>query len=58
MLEVEFGVEDRCCLSCGDKEHSNVKVKINRDKNDQNIVTFNLCKTCLNKLAKEFYTFS
>lgn len=57
MLETEFGNE-RGCISCGDRDHSTVKVKINRDKYNDNIITFHLCKKCLNKLAREFYPFS
>lgn len=57
MLETEFGNE-RGCISCGDRDHRTVKVKINGDKYDDNIITFHLCKKCLNKLAREFYPFS
>lgn len=60
MLEIKSGT-DYCCLSCSDKEHSSYEVKINRDKsevNRENIITFNLCKKCLNKLAREFQPYS
>ncbi len=46
------------CLSCGEKERSRFEVKINREKNDENIITFSLCKACMNKLAREFYPYS
>lgn len=57
MLEVT-SESGHTCLSCGDKKHSTFEVKINRDKNDENIITFNLCKKCMNKLAREFHPFS
>ena len=46
------------CLSCGEKERSRFEVKINREKNDENIITFSLYKACMNKLAREFYPYS
>lgn len=58
MLKVEFGYEDVTCLSCGDKEHGTAKVAFNREKNSENIITFHLCRQCLNKLAREFHKFS
>lgn len=58
MLEVEFGSKDGTCLSCSDKEHDAVKIKINCDKNDKNIISFHLCRKCLNKLAREFQPYS
>lgn len=57
MLEVIWESENGC-LSCGEKEHSRFEVKINREKNDENIITFSLCKACMNKLAREFYPYS
>lgn len=57
MLETEFGKEHGC-ISCGDRERSTVKVKINREKSDENIITIHLCRECLNKLAREFHPFS
>lgn len=57
MLETEFG-KKYSCISCGDKNHSTVKVKINREKGNENIITMYLCKKCLNKLANEFYPYS
>lgn len=60
MLEVKTGT-DGCCLSCSDRECGTYEVKINRDKcevNRENIITFNLCRKCMRKLAREFQTFS
>lgn len=57
MLDLQFDC-DESCLSCGDKEHKTVKVRINRSKIGDNIVSFNLCRKCLNELAREFYPYS
>lgn len=57
MLEVRKG-ESCSCLSCGKKEISTFKVSINRECNDGTIITFHLCKECMNKLAREFHPYS
>ena len=57
MLETKFDC-DETCLSCGDKEHKTVKISINRAKEKDTIISFHLCKKCLNQLAREFYPFS
>ena len=57
MLITKFNCDERC-LSCGDKNCSTIKVSINRIKQDDNIVSFYLCRACLNQLAREFYPFS
>ena len=57
MLATKFDC-DESCLSCGDKEHKTIKVSISRVKRDDNIVSFHLCRRCLNQLAREFYPFS
>ncbi len=57
MLNIEYDC-DESCLSCGDKEFKTVKISIDRSKRDETIVSFHLCKKCLNQLAREFYPFS
>ena len=57
MLDIKYDCEEGC-LSCGDMKHKTIKININRLKRDDNIVSFHLCKKCLNRLAREFYPFS
>lgn len=57
MLNVKFDCDEKC-LSCSDKEHKTAKISINRMKYGDNIVTFHLCRKCLNQLAREFHPFS
>ena len=57
MLDTQYNC-DESCLSCGNKEYKTIKVSISRVKRDDNIVSFHLCKKCLNQLAREFYPFS
>ena len=57
MLITKFNC-DEICLSCGNKNCSTIKVTINRIKRNENIITFHLCRECLNQLAREFYPYS
>lgn len=57
MLETKFDCEESC-LSCGSTETRTVKVAIKRKKREDNIISFHLCKRCLNEIAREFYPFS
>jgi hypothetical protein len=57
MLETKFDCEESC-LSCGSTETRTVKVTIKRKKKEDNIISFHLCKGCLNEIAREFYPFS
>ena len=57
MLITKFDCAESC-LSCGNKKCSTIMVSINRIKKDENIITFHLCRECLNQLAREFYPYS
>lgn len=60
MLEITEDVYANC-ISCSDKEKPTRKITIKKDAGTyagEGIVTFNLCYDCLNKLAKEFVSYS
>lgn len=59
MLEVKESKD--ICISCCNENKITRKISINRDGSSHkgdNITSFSLCRTCLNKLAREFYPYS
>ena len=46
--------EDRCCLICRSKDCDANKIQINRKHGRGNIVTFNVCSSCLKELRRSF----
>lgn len=54
MLKITKENEENACLSCGEKRKGTIKLQFNRKKNGENIITFHLCRKCLEELAKEF----
>lgn len=46
--------EDICCLICGSKNTDSKKIQFNRKHGRGNIVTFNVCNSCLKELRRSF----
>lgn len=48
-------INDGKCLICSDN-NATVKMKINRVKHDDNIISFNVCDKCLARMQKDIET--
>lgn len=46
--------EDRSCLICGSRNTDSKKIQFNRKHGRGNIVTFNICNSCLKELRRSF----
>lgn len=46
--------EDRSCLICGSRNIDSKKIQFNRKHGRGNIVTFNVCSSCLKELRRSF----
>lgn len=46
--------DDRSCLICGSRNANSKKIQFNRKHGRGNIVTFNICTSCLKELRRSF----